>query len=146
MLDSINTKTIEIVGFQPPQCISNKLLRSISNLPIDIRHVGGKLAIQTVLGPVTVRSPANATCIEPFRIVLIVRVLFMNVVHNKIHHDANVMVMCCFNQCMKFFFGTQFRLNSSWFRWPVTMEGRNIVDSICGFARSIRCRVKRRKP
>ena len=45
VFDSIYTETVEIVSFQPPQCIINELLRSITNLPIHIRHVRRKLAI-----------------------------------------------------------------------------------------------------
>ena len=95
-----------------------------------------------MFGPVTIGSATDTTRIEPFRIVFVVGVLFMDVVHNKVHHDPDIMIMGRFNKCVEFFFCAQFGFNSSWLRWPVSMESRDIVDSIRSFAGSIGCRVE----
>ena len=55
----------------------------------------GELAIQAMLGPITVCRTTNATSIEPFWMLFMVGMLLMNMVDNKIHHDTNVTVVGC---------------------------------------------------
>ena len=99
-----------------------------------------------MLGPITTRRTTNTTGIEPFWMVFVVGMLLVNVIDNKIHHHANVTVVGSFNKGVEFFLSSEFGLNASWLGWPISMESRNIVHTICSLSCSFSSSIEWRQP
>ena len=143
VLDGVNSGPVQIKGFEPPQGISDELFRSVTIFPVHVGHVGRKLAVEPVLGPIATGLSANATCVEPFRVVLEVFVVFVHVIDHEVHHHSESVLVGCFNHGVKLMLRTQTRFHPSSLGWPVTVKGRHIVNTICSDSGACCCRVER---
>jgi len=91
VLDGVDTRAIEVEPFQPPETVSDHLLRGVAVLPIEVRHVAAEQAVEPMLGPVAVLGSAQAALSEPVRMVAGVGVVLVDVVDHIVHHHPNPM-------------------------------------------------------
>ena len=146
MLHGIDASAVKVEGFHPPQGISDHLFGCLTVLPVDIGHVGRELTVEPVFCPIAVSLTANATRVEPVRVVLDVLVVFMDVVDHEIHHHTHAIVVRRFDHGLKFGFRPQSRFNPTCLDGPIAVEGRHIVHTVRCFARPGRSRVERGEP
>ena len=146
MLHGIDASAVKVEGFHPPQGISDHLFGCLTVLPVDIGHVGRELTVEPVFCPIAVSLTANATRVEPVRVVLDVLVVFMDVVDHVIHHHTHAIVVGRFDHGLKFGLRPQSRFNPTCLDGPIAVEGRHIVHTVRCFARPGRSRVERGEP
>ncbi|CAI8291856.1 MAG: Uncharacterised protein [Marine Group II euryarchaeote MED-G33] len=123
MLHSIQSTTIKIKGFHPPHDVLNELLTGIANFPIDIRHVWSEHTVKSMLSPITIGFTTQATFVEPIRMLCEVRMIFVNVVDDKVAHHANPCIMGGFNECMQLISSSQPCIDFAGRCGPITVVG-----------------------
>ena len=146
MLHRINPTTIEIKGFNPPQNILNHLFRCISILPIHIRHVVSEQAFEAILCPIASWLTADASLVEPVRMLDVIRMVFVDMVHNEVTHHTDACIVSSINKSMEIILRTNTRINTPRLYWPIPVIGGNFVHTIGSESGSVCTFVERGKP
>ncbi len=70
--------------------------------------------------------------------------VFMNMVDHEIHHDANAPFVGCFDHGVKFLFCPKTWFHFTCLRWPVSVEGRDVMHAISRFSGAVGRRIEGR--
>ncbi len=146
VLDGVDTRAIEVEPLQPPEAVSNHLLRGVAVLPIKVRHVAAEQAVEPMLGPVAVLAAAQAALGEPVRMIAGVRVVLVDVVDHIVHHHPNPMRVCRRHKRLQLGISAQPRIHRPRLYWPVAVVSRHLMLSVAGEFGSIGGGVERRQP
>ena len=146
VLDRINSATVEVEGFHPPQHVLNHRLGGVALLPVHVRHVVTEEALEPVLGPVAIRFPADATGVEPLGMFVVVGVVLVHVIDHKVTKHADACGMRGVHQRFELLWCAQARVHTAWLHRPVSVEGGDLVHAVGRQARAVCGGVEGRQP